>query len=111
MTQFRPVFKPFFGISPEIGVKSYAKFFRPYSSFRGSVARGLLRVCETSNFAVVSTVSPVVDMARVPLWAGEVGPLVPGPVLQVVGLPAPVSHTRGQELGATCHMGHSDRAA
>ena len=50
-------------------------------------------------------------MARVSLWAGEVGPLVPGPVLQVVGLPAPVSHTRGKELGATCHMGHSDRAA
>ena len=47
-------------------------------------------------------------MARVPRRAGEVGPLLAGPVLQEVGLPAPVSHARGQELGATCHMGHSD---
>ena len=37
-------------------------------------------------------------MAGVPLRAGEVGPLLPGPVIQVVGLPAPVVNTRGQEL-------------
>ena len=38
-------------------------------------------------------------MAGVPRRAGEVGPLLPGPVLQVVGLPAPVVDARGQELG------------
>ena len=55
-------------------------------------------MCLVTGDLCISPLWPFVNMTGVPGWRWEVPPLEVRPVVQLLGLPAPVVHLRGQEL-------------